>query len=186
LARGVDTLAGCVVALLVFRLIPPRASTARIPEQLVHALRAVDAVVVHLVAGTVTTTDARHARRQLQHASFALAQAHEESLAASRGRRRAAEHSWPAIAATERLAYRTLSACWALERRDTDAARDDAAAMPSAGDGARVRQALDVLADAVRDGGTPAPLAAMPQMFESELRNLRECLVREPHTDTSI
>ncbi len=184
LARGVDTLAGCVVALLVFRLIPPRASTARIPEQLVHALRAVDAVVVHLVAGTVTTADARHARRQLQHASFALAQAHEEGLAASRGHRRAAEHSWPAIAATERLAYRTLSMCWALERHGTDAADEADTAMLTATDGARVRQALDVLADAVRDGGTPPPLTTMPHMFGSELQNLRECLVREPHADT--
>ncbi|MGY0618747.1 FUSC family protein [Lysobacter sp. A378] len=181
LARGVDTLAGCVVALLVFRLIPPRASTARIPEQLVHALQAVDAVVVHLAAGTVTTMDAKHARRQLQHASFALAQAHEESLAASRPQRRAAEHSWPAIAATERLAYRTLSACWSLEHLAGDAACEAAASMFPADGEARVHQALDTLAGAVRDGSTPPSLPPMPSVLEAELRNLRECLVRESH-----
>ncbi|MGQ4659854.1 FUSC family protein [Lysobacter sp. F6437] len=182
LARGVDTLAGCVVALLVFRLIPPRASTAAIPAQLVHALRAVDAVIVHLAAGSVTTPAARHTRRQLQHASFALAQAHEESLVASPRQRRTAEHNWPAIAATERLAYRTLSACWSLERHGDDATRQSTAGPSMFGDDgeARVHQALDVLADAVRDGGTPPPLPELPHVLEAELVNLRECLVRKP------
>lgn len=183
LARGVDTLAGCVVALLVFRLLPPRPSPARIPLQLLHALDAVGAVVGHLASAAVTTADARHARRHLQHATFALAEAHEESLSASPRQRRAAEATWPAIAATERLAYRTLSACWALERRDGDAAREYAATMFHDGGARRVREALDMLAAAIRDARTPPPLPAIPRVFEAELHNLRQCLVREPRSE---
>jgi hypothetical protein len=37
--------------------------------------------------------------------------------------RLAAEEWWPAIAAVERLAYRTLSTCWALEQLGNEAAR---------------------------------------------------------------
>lgn len=179
LARGVDTLAGCAVALLVFRLIPPRTAQARIPEQLVRMLRAVDAVVVHLAGGAVTTPAAKAARQRLQHASFALAQAHEDGLSASRLQRRAAEQAWPTIAATEQLAYRTLSACWALERLDGDAARASAASMFGDHGQARVQRALDLLANAVGDGQPPAPIGAMPSLLATELDQLHGCLSRE-------
>ncbi|MGB3392964.1 MAG: FUSC family protein [Stenotrophomonas sp.] len=180
LARGIDTLAGCAVALLVFRLIPPRAAQATLPEQLLRMLRAVDAVVTHLAGGTVTTPAARATRRQLQHASFALAQAHEDGLAASRQQRRAAEQAWPAIAATEQLAYRTLSACWALERLDDEAARASAAAMFGSDGLAEVQRAIEQLITAVGDKQPPAAFGPTPALLATELDNLRQCLSREP------
>jgi len=180
LARGIDTLAGCAVALLVFRLIPPRAAQATLPEQLLRMLHAVDAVVGHLAGGTVTTPAARAARRQLQHAGFALAQAHEDSLAASRRQRRAAEQAWPAIAATEQLAYRPLSACWALERLDDEAARASAAAMFGSEGRAQIRHAIEELGAAIRDNRPPAAAGPTPPLLATELDNLYQCLSREP------
>jgi uncharacterized membrane protein YccC len=179
LARGIDTLAGCGVALLVFRLIPPRTAQERIPEHLVRMLHAVDAVVPHLAAGAVTTPAAKAARQRLQHASFALAQAHEDGLSASRLQRRVAEQGWPAVAAIEQLAYRTLSAYWALERRDADAARASAASMFGHHGQARVHRALDLLANAVRDRQSPAPIGPMPPLLATELDQLHGCLSRE-------
>ena len=179
LARGIDTLAGCAVALLVFRLIPPRSAQARIPEQLLRTLRAVDAVIAHLARGTVTTPEAKAARLQLQHASFALAQAHEDSLAASSRQRRGAEQSWPTIAASEQLVYRVLSACWALERLGGEAARESASSMFHDKGEARVHRALDILANAIRDGRPPASIDAMPAVLGIEVDNLHQCLAQE-------
>lgn len=180
LARGIDTLAGCAAALLVFRLIPPPAAQARIPEQLLRTLRAVAAAVSPLARGAVTTPEARTARLQLQHASFALAQAHEDSLAASPRQRRIAEQAWPAIAASEQLVYRVLSACWALERLGGEAARESATSMFHDGGEARVHRALDILANAIRDGRPPAPIDAIPPVLGIEIDNLHRCLAQEP------
>ncbi|SBV35466.1 conserved membrane hypothetical protein [uncultured Stenotrophomonas sp.] len=182
LARGIDTLAGCAVALLIFRLIPPRAVQATIPEQLLRTLHAVDTVVVHLANGTVTSPAARAARRQLQHAGFALARAHEDGLAASRQQRRTAEQAWPVIAATEQLAYRVLSACWALEHQDDAEARTSAAAMFGNDGLGQVRRALERLGAAIRDKQPPAVIGATPPLLASELDNLHRCLSREPAT----
>ena len=177
-ARGIDTLAGCVLALLVFRVIPPRATVRHIPEQLVRALRAVADTTDHLARGEVTTTEARKCRRELQLASFALTHAYEDSLAASRAQRFAAEGLWPAIAAVERLAYRTLSTCWALEQLGADAARETAASM-FVNDGAvRVRRVIDGFVAAILSGGPLAALPPLPHVLETELVDVRECLLR--------
>jgi hypothetical protein len=49
--------------------------------------------------------------------------AYERDFGGPARQRRAAECVWPAVAATQRLAYRTLNACWAMEetgRNKTD------------------------------------------------------------------
>lgn len=180
LERGVDTLAGCVVALLVFRLIPPRSVTVRIPEQLIATLRTIDKVVAQLATGKVATPAAKAERKALQNASFALAQVHEDSLVASRRQRRGAEQMWPAIAATERLAYRVLSTCWAIERIGGEAARCAAHSIFGDEGAAHVRQTLQALAVAVHNGSQPPPPGPVPNVFEAELHNLHECLTQEP------
>lgn len=180
LARGVDTFVGCALALIVFRLIPPQRTALRIPLQLEGTLTAVARTVEHLASGAVTTLEAKTARRELQRASFALAHAYEEGLSASSRERRAAERAWPAIAATERLAYRTLSLCWALERIGGEAAREAASSMFGNDGAERIRLALAELAAAIRTGATPEPLHRVPHALEVELANLRDCLVREP------
>lgn len=177
-ARGIDTLMGCVLAIIVFRLIPPRSTTRQLPEQLARVLRAVADTTSHLAHGEVTVPEARKSRRELQLASFALTHAYEDSLAASRAQRFAAEEWWPAIAAVERLAYRTLSTCWALEQLGTEAARESAAAM-FANDGAeRVRGAIDGFIAAIFGGSVLPPLPPLPHVLETELVDLGECLQR--------
>jgi uncharacterized membrane protein YccC len=175
-ARGIDTLVGCLVALIVFRLIPPRATTLHIPEQIVRVLRAVAETISHLARGEVTSTEARTARRELQLSSFALTHAYEGSLAASRGQRLVGEQWWPVIAAVERLAYRTLSTCWTLESLGSEAAREAAAAMFGEGSAGRVRKVIDDFIATIIGGRDLPVLEPMPQSIEAELVDLRECL----------
>ncbi|MFC4310900.1 FUSC family protein [Steroidobacter flavus] len=177
-ARGIDTLMGCAVAIIVFRLIPPRPTTRHIPEQLARVLRAVADTTSHLAHGEVTVPEARRSRRELQLASFALTHAYEDSLAASRAQRFAAEEWWPAIAAVERLAYRTLSTCWALEQLGGAAARESATAMFVNDGAARVRNAIDGFVAAILNSGALPELPALPHVLETELVDLRECLSR--------
>jgi uncharacterized membrane protein YccC len=177
-ARGIDTLMGCAVAILVFRLIPPRSTARHIPEQLVRVLRAVADTTGHLAHGEVTVPDARRSRRELQLASFALTHAYDDSLVASRAQRFAAEEWWPAIAAVERLAYRTLSTCWALEQLGGVAARESAASMFVNDGAARVREAIDGFVAAILTGSALPALPALPHVLETELVDLRECLLR--------
>ena len=42
--------------------------------------------------------------------------AYDAGIGGTARERRSAEQLWPAVAATEQLAYRTLAACWATER----------------------------------------------------------------------
>lgn len=184
-ARGIDTLMGCVLALMVFRLLPPRSTTRQIPEQLARVLRAVAETTNHLAHGAVTTPDARQSRRELQLASFALNHAYEDSLAASRSQRFAAEELWPAVAAAERLAYRTLSTCWALEQLGDKAAHETAASMFVNDGAAHVREAVDGFIAALKSSELPT-LPALPHVLETELVDLQECLQRyAPATETA-
>ena len=176
LARGVDTLAGCLVALLIYRLIPPRAATVRIPEHLAQTLRAIAGTVSYLAQGTVTTTEARVARQVLQRSSFALMHAYEDSIANSRGARRIAERHWPVIAATERLVYRTLSSCWALERLGGDSAREAASSMFGAEGVQRLNVALESLIQALQHSAAPPALPVLPKILEEEVQNVHRLL----------
>lgn len=179
LARGLDTLAGCAVALAVFRLLPPQAATAAIPERIAAALRAVDALVPILASGEVTTPAARHARDQVLQASFVVVRAHQQGLASSRRQRRAADEAWPTVAATERLCYRALSACWALERLGGQTAGETAAAMFAGGGASRLRATLDALAAAAISGHAPHELPPLPHVLEAEVQGVRECMARQ-------
>ena len=185
LARGVDTLAGCLVALLVFRLIPPLAVTPQIPELLIRTLRAVDAAVEHAARGSVITPAAKQARKELQWASFALAHGYEDSLVATASQRRTAEQVWPAVAATERLAYRTLSMCWNMEQRDGSPSSDSAASISAEGR-ASINATLEDYVDCIRNDTKPSHPGPLPKPLESDLLNLYECLVRAPQAVPAV
>ena len=43
-------------------------------------------------------------------------EAYDAALGSSAPQRMSAERWWPAVVATEHLAYRTIAACWAMER----------------------------------------------------------------------
>lgn len=176
LARGIDTLIGCFIALVAFRALPPRAFTSRIPAQLERTLDCVAAAITHLASGNVTTLEARAARRDLQRASFALTDAHQDGIAGSRQDRRRAESAWPMIAATENLAYRTLSMCWALERLGGEAARQAAASMFGTEGYEAIRTTIDQLKSAIRSGTPPAIAAHIPSALRPEIENLAESL----------
>lgn len=177
MARGVDTLVGCIVALLVFRALPPPAATD-IPQRVARCCEGVAAVVALLARGEVTSQPAREARRDLQRLGFALDHAYEAGVTTSRAQRLAAERQWPAVAATQRLVYRTLSACWALERLAPAEAGAQAAGLFDA-DGLHVLQgALQALADAARSGAPPPSFGSLPPLLDTEVSSLRECLLR--------
>jgi uncharacterized membrane protein YccC len=117
LTRGLDTVIGCVVALLVYRVALHRHG----PAPLTAAVRATDAAIeltdVHLRAGAVTSAPARAARRDLQLSAMKLLDVYQGAIGGSAEQRAEAERLWPTIAATEQLAYRTLAACWEFEHR---------------------------------------------------------------------
>ncbi len=176
LARGVDTAVGCAVALVVFQLVWPRASAALIPEELAQTLSATGAVAEDLAAGDVAGTAARQRRRELQHRTFALSDAYDRATAASREPRQSAERMWPAVVAAEELAYRVLTACWAIERLGSEEGRRTAAMMFGGGGLQALRRALDDAVDAVA-GSTLEPLPdALPGFLEKEITGLRRAL----------
>ena len=178
LARGVDTLVGCVVALAVFLVTIRVGSTVGLPEAMTAAVDGVRAVLPHLARGAVTTPDARMARRDLQHRTLALAETYEARVGVSAAQQRAAEVRWPAVVAIQRLAYRTLSACWALERLGGDAAREAADAMVGPSGAAEIDRTLGDLTTAIRDGRTPMPPAELPGFLGAEVTTVCESLVR--------
>lgn len=182
LARGVDTLAGCAAALLVYRIVPPRSAHAQIPRQLVISLGAVAATLTHIAGGNVTSLQAKAARRHLLRSTFALTEAYDQCVAASRRQRRSADRAWPVIAATERLAYRTLSVCWALEGLGKDAAAQSAHSMLGTDGAVRLKNALALLITAVQTGDTTQDLPPLPGVLDAELSDVHECLTGTPQT----
>ncbi|WP_222565072.1 FUSC family protein [Novilysobacter antarcticus] len=179
IARGVDTLAGCVIALLVYRLVPPRAARAALPDQLAITLRAVAATVPFIAAGEVTTPAAKDARRHLLRSTFTLKETYDMAVASSRRQRLSADRAWPAIAATERLAYRTLSVCWSLQRLGKPASLQSAQSMFGATGEHDLQSALELLVAATH-GNEPCPvLPPLPAVLEAEVLDVRECLCGE-------
>jgi len=174
--RGVDTFIGCVTGLAILTLTTPRSLAVRIPQELVKTLVALKKVLGHVASGDATSGPARQARRDLQHRTIVLLEAYDSSVGARSRYRDAAVRAWPAVMAAQRLAYRTLSACWSLEEAGGRAAERAHALFGP--DGAKeVGQALLALANAVHQGGRPAPFSQLPEFLATELRNLRDSLV---------
>lgn len=179
LARGVDTAVGCLVALLVFRLLPSRPA-ATLPPLLARLLRSADRLVGHLALGDLDTLPGRAAHRDLQRLCFLLEDAYEGAIAASARQRDEAERQWPAVAAALQLAYRSLSAGWTLDHMDADAARARARGLFGEDGEASVRGSLRALADAAESGTAPGPLPPLPALLERELQSLHDCLSQAP------
>lgn len=130
LARGADTLIGCAVALLVYRLTVRRRSLPGLGIAVSATVDAVATTLPYLATGAVSTVDARTDRRDLQLRAMALLPAYDADIGGSAAQRVAAERMWPTVVAAEQLAYRTLAACWAAERDgDIKAAGDTAATL---------------------------------------------------------
>jgi uncharacterized membrane protein YccC len=123
LARGVDTLLGCVVALVVFRLMPARQAARQIDHELAQMLQALIGLNSHLAWAELTSTRARQLRAQVSHRRFALAQAWEQAQAGDAAARAHADLRWATVAAVQELTYRMLAMGWVLEQQAPDAAR---------------------------------------------------------------
>ena len=175
--RGVDTFIGCVTGLVVLALTTPRTVAVRIPHELVNTLAALTTTVGHAVGGDVTSGAARRARRDLQHRTIVLLQAYDAGVGATLWHRDIAERSWPAVVATQRLAYRVLSACWSLEGAGAEAAPGMARTLFGADGAKNLKRALANLADAIETGTKPPPLPLVPEFFGTEMTHLHDSLV---------
>ena len=182
LARGVDTLIGCVVALGVYLMITRRHNAAGLPEAVARTLDAVATTSHHLVLGAVTTGAGRTARRDLQIRAIAMLTAYDAGIGGTARERRSAEQLWPAVAATEQLAYRTLAACWATERIGyAESARAVGRSLFAPDGVERFIAPLNELATAIRSGSAPPQLGQLPSFGAAELTSLRDSLVRKTH-----
>jgi uncharacterized membrane protein YccC len=177
LARGVDTAVGCAVALAVFLLLVPASVTTWLPTAIADTLDAVGVTTDYLAPVTVTTPEAKAARRDLQRSVLRLAQMFDNAINGSARQHRAAEHSWPAIAATQRLAYRTVAECWRLEQVPRHSSAETAETTTQFTD---VHIALRATAEAVRAGRNPPPVTLAAGPLTDEVQGVRDALDREP------
>ncbi|MCX2932751.1 FUSC family protein [Mycobacterium sp. CVI_P3] len=173
-ARGIDTLIGCAVGLAVYLVAARWQEAARLTDAIGRTLEATAGVFPYIAAGETAGLTARTARRDLQIAAIGLIEADEAALAGGQRTRATAEHLLPAVAATEKLAYRTIAACWAVEHRA------DGAEFGRSLFGGRSAQpdvrALHALAAAVRGGAVPPERGDPPPFVAHEITELRQSL----------
>jgi len=150
LARGLDTAVGCAVAVTVFLLMPTGVATW-LPTAMADAVDAVTTTIGYLSPAQIATPAARAARRDLQRCALRLHQSFDNAINGSPTQRKAAEHAWPAMAATQQLIYRTIAECWRLEGISSG---DDTEAQPP-GPTADPRPLLTAMAQSLRAGDTP-------------------------------
>lgn len=180
LARVVDTVLGCSVALVIFRLTMSRSAPTRIPAALSRTLRAVDAALMELAGGRTGTAAALCIRSRLQQSTVRLMQAHDSAVSGSPAQRDQAEKLWPAAAAVEQLAYRTLAAWTAGLQRGAAATESAAVPLPGPDGAARLHEALSGLAAAAETGRTPAPLGKLPSFLQPDVHAVHEALHTSP------
>jgi uncharacterized membrane protein YccC len=179
LARGLDTVIGCVIGVLVFLAIRPGAAVPAPAVLVADMLRDAARVVPHLVDRSTTSPAARRARSDLNERLLALAEAHQVGdLAAPVRRGRDTTIWWPALDAARRLGHQVLAACWAQE-----GAPDDGPPTISASRAAVVGTEMTGLAGLAERSGGPrrgasadgpdrdpdAPVVAEPGFLAAEL-----------------
>lgn len=172
-ARGVDTVIGCGLAVLVYLLVAHRSGSARLEESIATTLEQVADVAAHVDASVADTASARVDRRDLQVHILAMVTAYDAGAAGSRRERTTAERLWPAVVATQDLAYRMLAACWGIERGEITSGTT----VFGLSGAASLRTELRALAVAVRTGDPPARSSDTPQFGAAEIGRLRESLV---------
>jgi uncharacterized membrane protein YccC len=175
LARGVDTAVGCAVALAVVLLLVPASVTTWLPAAIADTLDAVATTAGYLATATVTTPEAKAARRDLQRSVLRMAQTFDTTINGNAQQHRAAEHMWPAIAATQRLAYRTVAECWRLEQMPKESSTETADPTPEF---VHVQSAVRATAEAMRAGRNPPAVTITEGTLSDEVRGVRDALAR--------
>lgn len=176
LARGVDTIVGCAVALAVFRLMRPDAAAGLIPIQLQRSFDAIAGVATCMARGAVDRQEGKQALRELQHRTFALVEAYDTATAATRDPHLLAERSWPAIVATEQVALCLMSACWPRPGEEAAARRERLAALFAADGLPALQRALDEAGRAVSGGAPSRPVPGVPAFLAGEVAALNSAL----------
>jgi uncharacterized membrane protein YccC len=169
-ARGVDTALGCAVAIAVFALLSRKAANAWLPTALADTVDAAAAAVEQLAPATVTTWPALVARRDLQRRVITLGETYENGINGFGAQRLEAERIWPAVVATERIAYRVLAEGWRLQEAVANArslqAHNAVTHPPSDG--------LRLVAQAIRSGDTrPGANGDVPSFLSRDVGDLR-------------
>lgn len=175
--RGVDTVIGCMTGLAVLALTTPRSVATRIPQEIISTLAALRTTLGLAAKGEIATADALQARRDLQHRTIVLLQTYEAGLDAAPWHGNAADRSWPAVVATQRLVYRVLATCWSLENAGANVAPEMASTLFGPDGEQQIDSALTVLSDAIHGGSRPAPLPRVPEFLSTEMHNLHNSYV---------
>jgi uncharacterized membrane protein YccC len=165
IARGLDVFIGCAVAIPVYLITAHFQEATRVPDAIVKTLDLAAVMIGYLAAGDWASIPARGARRNLQLALITLRESDESAQAGSPQQRSRAGEMEPAVAATERLAYRTIAACWALEHRPDPVAFTRQLFEPHSADD--YIGALRELAAAVRTGSAPTTIPDPTATMES-------------------
>jgi uncharacterized membrane protein YccC len=113
--RGVDTLIGCAVGVLVYLVTARRQEAGRLGDAIADTLDQIAGVSRFLGRGTPTTLPARAARRDLQGSIIDLGAARTAALDGSTDQRTAARDLDATVTATEQLGYLVVTSCWAAE-----------------------------------------------------------------------
>jgi uncharacterized membrane protein YccC len=176
--RAEDTMIGCAIGLAVFAVMARRDAGSAITRELFRSWAAIDFVARFFERGDAVSPDARAARRNLQHRTILLLQSFDASVGNGAESRTATEPLWPAVVATQRLAYRLLSTGWRIEAASDNGGNAALARHLFGDDGAeRLHTALADIISAVRNG-TPLPAAPeTPAFLQAEIRLLRSSIV---------
>lgn len=166
LARGSDTLVGCVVGVAVFLVASRFQESGRLLDSIAETVESIATTVPHLADDTATLA-ARTARRDVQLAAIEMRAAADAAAAGSPRMQETGRRLQPAVAAAEHLAYATITACWEMDVRGTGALLEDPAAL---GD------QLSALAAAVRAGTEPPAVDDVPGFLAADVTALREAL----------
>jgi uncharacterized membrane protein YccC len=114
--RGIDTLVGCLMALLVYASIGRRHPGLSLAHESERVEEAVEDVQAFVTRQDVISLAARRARRDLQHRLLTLAAAQDRFAMESSPSRIGDRRILAEVESLEERGYATLAACWSIER----------------------------------------------------------------------
>jgi len=168
LSRGTDTLIGCAVGVLVYLVTVGFQETTRLATAIAAVLDAVADTCRQVARDDAMSLAARTARRDLQAATLALRETDDATRAGSAEQKSTADRLATPTMAAERIAYHTLSACWALEHEPTVNPFATGTDYPST---------LRALATALRSSTDPPAVDDMPAFMADDVAELRAALL---------
>lgn len=116
LDRGLDTVLGCGIGVLVYLTLARRQEASRVHSAIAEVLARTATATEFLAKDSPRSIPARSARRALQDSIFALDAADDAARHGSRSDRAAATRLAAVKAAAEHLGYATVAGCWAAEQ----------------------------------------------------------------------